>query len=66
MPKQMKEIPYIETGTVDWGVIKKNFQDLFDAVNANIESQPPVGNYKIANIYVNATTGKLVVEYEVP
>lgn len=29
-------------------------------------SQPPGGHYKIVNMYVNATTGKLEVEYEVP
>ena len=32
----MVEIPSIETGTVDWGIIKKNFQDLFDELNTKI------------------------------
>lgn len=29
-------------------------------------SQPPVGHYKVTNIYVNKNTGKFEVEYEVP
>jgi hypothetical protein len=29
-------------------------------------SDPPTGHYKVINIYVNAETGKLEVEYEIP
>ena len=29
-------------------------------------SVPPTGHYKVVNIYVNAVTGKLEVEYEIP
>ena len=33
---EMVEFPSIETGTVDWKIIKKNFQDLFDTLNEKI------------------------------
>ena len=29
-----------------------------------IESVPPAGHFKVKNIYVNAVTGKLVVNYD--
>ena len=29
-----------------------------------VESEPPTGNYKVINIYVAPSTGKVVVEYD--
>jgi len=40
--------------------------DYFDGVPGPPLSQPPEGHYKVINLFVNAQTGKLEVEYEIP
>lgn len=31
-----------------------------------LPSNPPLGHYKVINIYVDSQTGKLVIQYETP
>ncbi len=34
------------------------------STSGGLESIPPTGHFKVTNLYVDATTGKLVVDYD--
>jgi len=63
-----QEICFQEKGT--WVKVKgrvyrfvgEQFEDI--TAGAKIESNPPSGECKVTNLYVNPTSGKLVVEYD--
>ena len=40
------------------------FPDESEQTTAGMASKPPSGSYRVVNIYVDAATGKLTVEYE--
>jgi hypothetical protein len=44
-------------GTSPWNILP---------YTGSLTSQPPEGHYPVTNIFVNAETGKLEVEYEIP
>jgi len=63
----MVEFPSIETGTVDWKIIKKNFQYLFDELNTKIRDVDALAvrqtvtvsrAYEIEGSYVFLEAGK--------
>ncbi len=43
---------------------KITFADDTEQTTAGFISKPPSGKYKVVNIYVDPTTGKVVVQYE--
>ena len=44
--------------------INSNFDELYAADLINIKSVPLATHFLVTNLYVNATTGSLVVEYD--
>ena len=50
---------------IDTTTGKKQFLKSGDTIfGGGISSIAPQGHYKVTNIYVNAQTGKLIIEYE--
>jgi hypothetical protein len=70
MIKESDPSPIPNTGVGTWGWNGTTWQPiLVDSegrlkVNAQTMSTPPEGYYKVTNLYVDPSNGKLVIEYD--